>query len=502
MSSTVDNPAIPLGETSDPADRPAIPETSAESLSEAAAEIEASTPGSSAGSDISEQQQKELEQEGQNLKKRTVNAGKWMSFGYAANQLLRFVSNVTLAYLLAPEHFGIMALISVIVSGLLMFSDIGIGPSLIQNKRQAFRNTAWTLQTIRGTALWLVACAAAYPLSLIDGWGPLAYLLPVAALTTVISGLQSTAWHMASRQLNLKMLATYEFVTSIIRIAAMVAFAYFISRTAWALVVGVLIGSTAQTLMSYKLPNSKNWFQIERAALGDLIRYGRWLFISTIITFWAGQIDKLLLGSLLSPAVLGIYWIGLQLADLGPTFFKKLGHSVGFPALSNLYRRDEDRYKQRLKQLRMLLILPINGLLLSMILGGPIFMALIYPGPYVEAGWIVQVLAFNSLAGMVTTTYGNAYMASGHTRHNMTTVAAQLIIMVSATLLGFYFFGGTGFILGIGVSQWLKYPVDAWLARSLGIYDWKLDLSVLISSAALAFAAVKASTVLAEWMFL
>ena len=433
--------------------------------------------------------------EGHGLKRRAAYAGAWSSGGYAVSQFLRFASNIALSYLLVPEHFGLMALVNTVVTGLLMFSDIGIGPSLIQNKREdaAFHDTAWTIQVFRGFALWIVASLAAYPLSLIEGWGPLLYLLPVASLTTVIAGFQSTAWFTASRNLDVKTLAILEFISSIVRIAVMVGFAYAISRSAWALVVGVLVGSLIQTVLSFYLTGGRNRFFFEREAFGELIRYGRWLFISTIITFFAGQLDKFLLGGLLSPAFLGLYWIGLQMAELGPQFFKKLGGVVGFPAMSELYRRDQDRYRMRLKHLRLLLVVPINALLLFMILFGPAALGLIYQGksgPFVESGWILQVLAFNSLAGMLNTSYGYAYMASGHTFANMITVAAQLAIMVVTMLGGYYLYGETGFILGIGISQWIKYPVDMVLADRIGVWQARLDVPVLIGSGLLALAAV------------
>ena len=255
----------------------------------------------------------------------------------------------------------------------------------------------------------------------------------------------------------------------------------------------MLTGSLIQTILSFRITGGGNRFQFDREAFGELIRYGRWLFFSTIITFFAGQLDKFLLAGLLSPAFLGVYWIGLQIAELGPNLFRKLGSVVGFPAMSELYRRDEERYRMRLKHLRMILVIPINFFLLLLILLGPFAIALIYDKQYYQAGWILQVLAFNSLAGMINTSYGYSYMASGNTFANMITVAAQLIIMVITMLGGYYLFGETGFILGIGVSQWIKYPVDMILSKRIHVWHWQLDLPTLIGSGALAWLALRGS---------
>jgi O-antigen/teichoic acid export membrane protein len=88
-----------------------------------------------------------------------INSSFWTILGYGLSQLFRLAGNIILTKLLMPEMFGIMAIVNVLIMGSQMFSDIGLGPSIIQNKRGEdpdFINTAWTLQIIRGFAIWLL----------------------------------------------------------------------------------------------------------------------------------------------------------------------------------------------------------------------------------------------------------------------------------------------------------------------------------------------------------
>jgi hypothetical protein len=76
------------------------------------------------------------------------------------------VGNLILTRLLFPEAFGLMALVQVFLSGLQMFSDIGIQTSVIRSKRgedPAFLDTAWTVQVLRGGLLWLGCLGIAGP---------------------------------------------------------------------------------------------------------------------------------------------------------------------------------------------------------------------------------------------------------------------------------------------------------------------------------------------------
>src|SRR5262245_49230326 len=94
------------------------------------------------------------------LKQRVLNAGLWSLSGYGLSQAIRFGSNLLMTRLLVPEMFGVMAIATLVMVGLAMFSDVGLKPSVIQSKRgndPAFLNTAWVIQILRGLVLWFFA---------------------------------------------------------------------------------------------------------------------------------------------------------------------------------------------------------------------------------------------------------------------------------------------------------------------------------------------------------
>jgi hypothetical protein len=54
--------------------------------------------------------------------------------GRTGSQALRLLSNLILTRLLFPEAFGLMAIVTAVMTGLQLFSDLGVGPSVIQNE--------------------------------------------------------------------------------------------------------------------------------------------------------------------------------------------------------------------------------------------------------------------------------------------------------------------------------------------------------------------------------
>ena len=115
------------------------------------------------------------------LKRRVVSSLAWSLTGFGTQQVLRFAFNLILTRLLLPDAFGLMALIDLFILGLYMFSDVGLGLSIVRSHRgddPHYLNVAWSVQIVRGLVLWLAAWRAGLAVgsSLPD---PGAYLVPV-----------------------------------------------------------------------------------------------------------------------------------------------------------------------------------------------------------------------------------------------------------------------------------------------------------------------------------
>ena len=69
----------------------------------------------------------------------------WTIAGHGGEQVVRLASNLIVTRLLLAEYFGLMALVSVFLIGLQLFSDIGIGPALENvQERWIARRVEWT----------------------------------------------------------------------------------------------------------------------------------------------------------------------------------------------------------------------------------------------------------------------------------------------------------------------------------------------------------------------
>src|SRR5436190_5544110 len=148
------------------------------------------------------------------LKALVIKGSAWTLAGNLSGQLIRLGKSLIVTRLLFPEAFGVMSLVWVVLFGLEMFSDVGIGSVIVQDKdgdKPDFLDTCWTVQVIRGMVLFLIACLLAHPMAVFYNEPLLGQLIPVAGLTAVIAGFNSTKLHTCRRYMQIGRLTVLDF---------------------------------------------------------------------------------------------------------------------------------------------------------------------------------------------------------------------------------------------------------------------------------------------------
>lgn len=426
------------------------------------------------------------------LKKLAIVGAAWTTVGYGGSQLLRLGSNLILTHLLAPEHFGVMAIVNVFMIGLAMFSDVGIGPSIIQNERGAdrkFLNTAWTIQVIRGGVIWLCCLIGAWPFSVFYGEPLLVWLIPVAGFAAVISGFNSTGLFSANRNLTMGYLTIIEIGSQIIAILVMIIMAK-IHASIWVLVIGGLTSNFTKMIATHIwLADEHNKFHWDKAAASALVKFGRWIFMSTLLSFFLNSSASLILGKFLTMTELGLFTIASTLSKIVEQIYQQISNKILFPVYAKIRHMSVSEIRQRVFKIRsviMLVFLPPSWVL---VVFGQKIMDLLFDQRYHGAGWILSVLSAGFIP-LIIAGIGPFYLAMGNSFLLMKVTAAKFIFYVGSMLIGWWFYGANGIICGMAASNTLAYLIENYLQRKYGIWIAKLDLIGFISSAAVIAAGI------------
>jgi O-antigen/teichoic acid export membrane protein len=407
--------------------------------------------------------------------------------GQGVSAVVRVAANLIITRLLLPEHFGLMALVGVFLVGLQLFSDVGVGPNIIQNphsEEPRFFNTAWTMQVMRGALLWVAACALAWPLSRLYGQPQLVKLLPVAGLTAMISGLESTRALMLNRHLSFLPITLLDLGTQVVNVAAMIGLA-LIWRSVWVLVLCNVLSTLVRTTLSHTiLPGPRNRFAWDPPARRSLFEFGRWIFVSTALTFLASQSDRLILGKLVSVDQLGFYSIAANLAAMPMQVVQGVGSRVFFPVVATAMRRtNHDPASIRTSRTNLLLALvPLLALGVAL---SPALVRLVYRPNFHPVGALAGCLCIGTWLAIVSTSYGVVLLAGARPKYMSLGQVVKLMLVVGPACLLAPRFGAVGVAVVVSLSELGLIATSMVGCRRFKVVTLGRDLGITLAGAAL-----------------
>jgi O-antigen/teichoic acid export membrane protein len=411
----------------------------------------------------------------------------WTIGAYGASQVIRLVTNIALARLLAPDLFGLMLIVYSLRTGFALISDIGIGQNIIYNKNAEnpdFYNTAWSLEIIRNAVLWLLCVAAAAPVARFYESPILAVVIPISALSLIIAGASSASRYLVQKRLHLARLNTFETITAFISSAAGVLFAY-ISPTIWALVFGGLFTTAVTTIGSYFLLHDvKQRFHISGRFVAEILHFGKWIFLSSIVYFLSTNFDRLFLAKEVPLELLGVYGISRSISELIGLLFMRLGNVVLFPFIASHSHMERGVLRKELVSIRA-------KFLLVAALGFSFFAAtadlaieIIYDDRYRAAAWMLPILVIGSWFTILANINESTLLGLGKPSYQAISNGAKFAYLLVGLPLSLHLGGAVGCIAVIALGDLCRYvPVLAGQRRerfSFGVQDFLLTLAVVL----------------------
>jgi O-antigen/teichoic acid export membrane protein len=426
------------------------------------------------------------------LKRRVLEATAWSFANFGLGQVIRFGSSLLMTRLLVPEMFGVMAIAMMVMSGLAMFSDLGLKQNIIQSGRgndPAYLNTAWAITIIRGLLLWLLAlCIALFIVAANHvGLVPkasayadpiLPYVIAIVSFTAIITGFQSTKFAEANRYLSLGRITQIQIAAQIIGLLCMITWA-LIDRSIWALVAGTICSSFTATLLSHTLlPGVTNRWHWDRSALLEIVHFGKWMFLTSIFGFIGSNADRILLGGFVDSITLGVYVIALNIFSSIVVLVYRLIGDVSFSALSEVVRDRPLDLKR--SYYRMHVIIGSFSYFCSgiLIFSGHNLINFLYDPRYEQAGWMLEVLAV-ALLQVPFELVCYCLLALGMPRLFTQLGAMRVVGAYVLIPLGFHFFGTTGAICGFTASYFTSLPAIIYYQIKHDFFDPIREVTLL-----------------------
>lgn len=422
------------------------------------------------------------------LRGRMARAGGWLLGSSFASQALRLASSLVLTRLLVPGDFGLVAAVQTLYFALVMFSDLGVWQSVVNRRGDLdtrFLGTAMSVQLARGALLATVVLALSLVLHMAAEQGRfpagtayadprMPWMMAAFAVAALLQGAESMRIATAQRDLRTDVLVRMELLSQVAGMIVTVALA-LATRSVWSLVMGTLVATLARTVLSHvMLPGAAARPAWNAAAAREIVGFGKWVFLSSIVGFAAAHGEKLLLGGTLQADSFGVFAIAATLLAAATGLIGNLNGHLVFPALAESLRAGNGRAAAVYERVQRL----ADALLAFG--AGAAFMAagwvvrLLYDARYADAGWMLQVIAlgllamrFQVLEQMMFARGRPAWVTGANGLR-----AAALAVSIPA---GYALAGERGAVIAVAASQFAGWPLAFAFRRATGLLSWRAE---------------------------
>jgi O-antigen/teichoic acid export membrane protein len=384
----------------------------------------------------------------------------WTVGAYTFSQILRLVSNVVLARLLSPDVFGIMLIVVSVRVGIDLISDVGVGQNLVYHQNAndpKFYNTAWTLQAIRSVILWLIALTVTWPVARLYQYPILVYIMPFVTFDIVLSGFTSISLSLLRKRLLIARFNSFDAIVSFASSGALILLA-ILTPTIWAIVFGLLFGSTVRMIGSYfVLPDVKQRLDWSRPAALEIFHFGKWIFAYSLVWFLSSNFDRLYLAKIVPLSLLGAYGIARSISDQVGMLIMHLGSTVLFPFIASHSKLARSELREHLARHRARLLLLAAFGVSFFIATADLVIKNLYDDRYQAVSWMLSLLIVGSWFAILANLNESALLGLGRPGYSAISNGVKFIILLIGMPLSVKVFGLFGGIAVVGLAEICRY---------------------------------------------
>lgn len=415
-----------------------------------------------------------------NLTQKTLKALFWNFSGTGTQFISQIMVLMILSRLLAPVEFGIVGTAMIVISFCDVFSQVGVGPAIIQRQHLEIRHirTGFTVSMLLGIVF---ACL----LSLLSSYIAIFFRIEeinavIKALSTMflMKGMSIIAESLLQRDLKFKALTftqVFSYIFGYSGVGIILAYSGF---GIWALVGAQLVQEAIKTIILLIIQPYPKLPQVEIIALKDLVYYGSGHTIARINNQIALQGDNFIISRWLGPESLGLYGRAYQLMAMPANLIGQVLSAVLFPVMSKI-QHDHDLLLSTFRRgvsIIAITTLPFSAIMIVLapeiihLILGPSWSGIIFP---------FQVLAVGTLFRTSYKMSDSLARATGAVYRRAWRQAVYAIFVMGFAWVGHYW-GINGVALGVLIAIIINFLLMAQLSLNIVSMKWKAFLFVHI----------------------
>ena len=428
------------------------------------------------------------------IKKKAASAVKWSLLTEVLVKVITPLTQIILAHILAPEAFGVVATVTMVVSFADMLSDAGFQKYLVQhdfeNLESLFKtaDVAFWTNLFVSLVLWLIILVFNDPIARSVGCSGLGSVLIFASASLPLTALSSIQLAIFHREFEFKDLLVSRVSVALVPMVITVPLA-FLGFSYWSLVIGTVAGNLVNALVLTKMSKwrPKAFYSLE--LLKDMLGFSFWTLLESISIWLTSWVGTFVLGSTLSTYYLGLYKTSTGMVNAAMGIVTSATTPILFSALSR-YQNDEESFESVFFDMQLKVALFVVPLGVGIYVFRRFVTDLLMGPNWMESSDLLGLWGLSSSLVIILSHYASeVFRAKGKPKLSFANQCLYLCILIPSMLfsaqMGFTAFSVTVCavrVLGIGIGfiflGFVAFPVGKMLSNILSTVFCSLVMGI------------------------
>lgn len=271
------------------------------------------------------------------LRSQALSGFRWTASVRLMSQVITWAITLVVIRLLTPADYGLLAMATVFVSFLAMFSELGLGAAIVQKAdvdEQLLRRSLGVILIIHFSLAALLMLSAPLIGAFYEEPRVIS-VIRVLSLQFVLAGFAVIPDAQLQRRMEFRNRSLLDLSGAIVASFTTLAMA-FSGAGVWALVAGSLLSQIVKTIGTNWLSPFRHWPDFSAKGMRSLFRFGGHFTVIQVFSMFFSQVDMLICAKLLGKEVLGFYSVAMHLASLPTQRISALVNQVAFPTFSRM----------------------------------------------------------------------------------------------------------------------------------------------------------------------
>ncbi len=359
---------------------------------------------------------------------------------------------MVLSRLILPEAFGVIAIMTVILGFLNLFSDMGLGISIIQHPEMPEEDIErlFSFSCMIGIILAFFTICLAYPLSIFYNDTIYFNLCILVSSISFLHSFNVVPNAMLMRDKKFKIIA----IRTIICTLFSGIFAVFLAWRDWgvyALIAQSILSALLVTVWNYILNPIKIRFFKTRKVISLLGKYSLFQILFNFLNYFTRNLDNILIGKYFGPAPLGYYNKSYTMYLYPNIIFASVITGVLHPFIRD-YKNDYSKmYYKYLQIEKFLSIIGIFTMMVTFTCATEIIV-IMFGDNWEPAGIYLRCLSICMWTQMISSVSGSIFLGLERTDQIFKCGIINLLLLIASIFIGVCFSSLTILAICVGMS--------------------------------------------------